>query len=31
MEIINQLGDEHIFRTEPEAIDFAKKCIEEKS
>lgn len=28
--IINQLGDEHIFRTEPEAIDFAKKCIKKK-
>lgn len=28
--IINQLGNEHIFRTEPEAIDFAKKCIKKK-
>lgn len=28
--IVNQLGDEHIFRTEPEAIDFAKKCIKKK-
>lgn len=28
--IINQLGDEHIFRTEPDAIDFAKKCIKKK-
>ncbi|DAA95517.1 TPA: sulfate permease [Candidatus Gastranaerophilales bacterium HUM_8] len=28
--IIDQLGDGHIFRTEPEAIDFAKKCIKKK-
>lgn len=28
--IVNQLGDEHIFRTEPDAIDFAKKCIKKK-
>lgn len=28
--IINQLGNEHIFRTEPDAIDFAKKCIKKK-
>ena len=28
--IINQLGNEHIFRTEPEALDFAKKCIKKK-
>ena len=28
--IIAEIGDKHIFNSEPDAIDFAKKCLRKK-